>query len=180
MEATPFSPVKLICGLIASKEDVFLCGEKHLEQLYGAIDESSPIFPFSCTDYYEKEMGAGLKRKFLSFSSLIAPDILASIKQRTNQLELEIRREYRASARIINIDPGFCSASALIMATAKNFAHRIPLKDGIYAHLELLFGRKETKVLPWTYPDFFSKGYQEFFIKVRSAYLAQMRGGHTV
>ncbi|MGB9894061.1 MAG: DUF4416 family protein, partial [Candidatus Saccharicenans sp.] len=72
-------------------------------------------------------------------------------------------------------DPGYLTASALIMATTKDFAHRIPLNQGIYAHLEMLFQKKGVKLLEWTYPDFQQSGYQEFFLRVREVYLAQLK-----
>ena len=176
MEAEPFTPVKLICGIISSSEEIFFSTEKHLQKFYGDVDERSERFLFTATDYYENEMGAGLSRSFVSFDTLINPESLSGIKLHTNMLEKELGREFQAERRIVNIDPGYCTAAALIMATAKNFAHRVPLQGGIYAHLELLFGRREVKFLPWTYPDFFSRDYQDFFIKTRERYLSQLRG----
>jgi len=174
-EVKSFSLVKLICGLIASRKEVFKRAEERLCHLYGEIDLQSQLFQFNFTDYYEKQMGKGLKRKFLSFVELIKPERLSEIKLETNRLEEEIRKEFKARRRIVNLDPGYLTSSALIMATAKNFAHRIPLQHGIYAHLELLFTRKEVKILDWTYPDFKTKGYQQFFLKAREVYLDQMR-----
>ena len=175
MQASPFKPVKLICSIIASSDEVFLAGEHHLKHLYGDIDASSDAFAFTFTDYYEKEMGTGLFRRFFSFGRLVQPEVLSAVKIRTNRLEVEIGRDFRSSKRIINIDPGYCSAAALIMATTKDFAHRVPLRDGIYAHLEFLFGRREIKLLPWSYPDYNSEGYKAFFLRVRKIHLAQIR-----
>jgi len=170
-----FSPVKLICGIIASEENFFKRAEERLEQLYGPLDLASPLFRFEFTDYYEKQMGQNLKRKFVSFGNLISPEDLSEIKIRTNALEEEIKEELKAGKRIVNLDPGFLTASALIMATAKDFAHRIPLQYGIYAHLELLFGKNDVRTLSWTYPDFETEGYQIFFLDVRRIYLSQIQ-----
>jgi hypothetical protein len=60
------------------------------------------------------------------------------------------------------------------MATAKGFAHRIPLQQGIYAHVELLFSKKDIKTLDWTYPDYKSEKYQKFFLETRRIYLSQL------
>jgi hypothetical protein len=143
--------------------------------LYGPPDTQSPLFPFDLTDYYEKQMGKNLKRMFLSFQRLVEPDKLSAIKKRTNQLEEEIREEFNSPQRIVNLDPGFLTASSLIMATAKDFSHRVPLQNGIYAHLEFLFGRDEVRILDWTYPDFKGEGYRDYFLGVRRLYLSQLK-----
>ncbi len=170
----PFSPVKLICGIIASKEASFKKAEERLVRLYGSVDITSPLITFNFTDYYEKQMGKNLKRQFLSFSSLISPEKLGEIKLRTNGLEEEIREELKEGRRVVNLDPGYLTQSSLIMATAKDFAHRIPIQQGIYAHLELLFSKKDIKTLDWTYPDYRSEEYQNFFMETRRIYLSQL------
>jgi hypothetical protein len=175
VEPKPFSLVKLICGIIASEERFFERSEEHLIEHYGPLDLTSPLFTFDFTDYYENQMGQNLKRKFVSFGNLISPEDLSEIKIRTNALEEEIKKEFKTRKRIVNLDPGYTTASALIMATAKDFAHRIPLHHGIYAHLELLFGKNDVRTLSWTYPDFETKGYQEFFLKIRKIYLSQVQ-----
>ncbi len=175
-EPKPFSQVKLVCGIIASQEPYFKRAEERLVKLFGSVDKASPLFEFDFTDYYQDQMGKNLKRKFLSFAHLIAPERLSEIKLQTNDLEEEIRKEFRAIQRIVNLDPGYLTPSALVMATAKDFAHRIPLHDGIYAHLELLFSKKEVRVLSWTYPDYKTEGYQKFFMEIRQIYLSQLRG----
>ncbi|MEA3420155.1 MAG: DUF4416 family protein [Acidobacteriota bacterium] len=174
VEAKPFNSVKLICGIIASEKTIFDLAEKHLIRLYGKLDHSSAFFRFDFTDYYEKQIGKNLKRKFLSFAYLYSPEMLSEIKLRTNKLEEEMNEELNAKHRIVNLDPGYLTSSALIMATAKDFSHRIPLKKGIYGHLELLFGKKTVRTLEWTYPDFRTEKYHEFFINVRKIYISQL------
>ena len=174
-EPKAFPRVKLICGIISSEERFFGKAEEYLIRLYGPLDLNSPLFPFDFTDYYEKEMGSELTRKFLSFAHLISPEALSEIKIRTNALEEEIREEMKQNRRVVNLDPGYLTTSALIMATAKDFAHRVPLQEGIYAHLELLFGKNEVRTLDWTYPDFKTEGYQKFFLDVRRIYLSQVQ-----
>ena len=170
-----FVPVKLFCGIIASNERTILRAKERLAQLYGEIDSSSPLFLFDYTDYYEKQMGKDLKRKLLSFKKLVEPERLSAIKQETNRLEKDIREEFQARQRIVNLDPGYLTPASLIIATAKDFSHRIPLQNGIYAHLEFLFGKDEIRTLDWTYPDFKCKGYQEYFLDVRRLYLSQLK-----
>jgi len=174
-EAKPFSPVKLICGLISGNPSAFAAARDGLIRIYGPIDGESPIFDFTSTDYYEKQMGPRLRRKFMSFERLIAPESLSAIKLRTNALETEIQSELKEIRRVVNIDPGYLNSASLIMATAKDFSHRVPLQSGIYAHLELLFGKDAVRCLDWTYPDFRSGRYHDWLLAVRRRYLAQIR-----
>jgi hypothetical protein len=168
-----FAPVKLVCGIISSGSEARARAERELTALYGAVDLRSPVLAFDATDYYEAEMGPGLERRFVSFAELVPPETLPDIKLRTNALEDEIRGGSGGARRVVNLDPGYVTAAALIMATTKNFAHRVPLREGIYAHLELLFAKAGVKVLDWTYPDLRGEGYREFFRAVRARYLEQ-------
>lgn len=174
-EPKPFSPAKLIAGIISSKEIYFEKAEEELKSLFGLIDLKSPLFPFELTNYYEEQMGINLKRIFLSFVDLIPPEKLSSIKVQTNDLEEKIGQGLGETFRVVNIDPGILTASALIMATVKDFSHRIPLAQGIYAHLEFLFTKNAIRILEWTYPDFKQEGYQKFFLDVRRTYLDQLK-----
>jgi hypothetical protein len=174
-QAKPFTPAKLIVGVISAEPAVFEKTEHALVVLYGPTDLTSPVFSFNLTDYYESQMGRNLRRLFLSFANLVPPDELGPIKIKTNALEDKIGRDVPHLHRAVNIDPGILTASALIMGTAKNFAHRVPLARGIYAHLELLFKRNKVQCLEWTYPDFKQPGYQEFFLAARRIYLDQLR-----
>jgi hypothetical protein len=175
-EVKPFAPAKLIIGIISSQDDIFSRTEEAVAAIYGRVDLKSVAFPFDQTDYYDKQMGKGLRRLFLSFARLVPPESLSDVKVRTSALEEEIKKSFARESRIVNVDPGILTASALIMATTKDFAHRVPLRQGIYAHLELLFSRNAAKLLPWTYPDFRQEGYQRFFFEARQAYLRQLKG----
>jgi hypothetical protein len=170
----PFAPVKLVCGVLCpAGSRVREEAEGRLEALYGSVDLRGPVVPFSTTAYYDAEMGPGLERGFLSFAKLVRPEDLPDIKLETNALEEELRRASGAALRAANLDPGYVTSAALIMATAKDFAHRVPLRDGIYAHLELLFTKSGPRTLDWTYPDLRGDGHREFLLGVRARYLEQ-------
>ncbi len=170
----PFVPVKLICGVMLRDTALFSEAFERLSQVFGRIDLTSSAFKFTFSDYYHKQMGGAVERMFLSFSDLISPEKLSSIKLQTNELEETVRREQGDAQRVINLDPGILSASSLVMATAKGFAHRIPMQNGIYAHLEFLFGKDRVRTLEWTYPDFKTGDYDKFFLEVRRIYLHQL------
>jgi hypothetical protein len=176
-EIKTFTPVKLICGVIFSEKVIREKARDILLEKFGQIDLQSDAFPFNFSHYYEQEMGQNLKRYFLSFQSLIAPEQLPALKHQTNQIEKDFKLFFPGLnlIRPVNLDPGYLKASARIMATTKDFAHRIPLSGGIYAHLELLLSKDKVRTLDWTYPDFYQPGYQQFFLAVRKIYLDQLR-----
>jgi hypothetical protein len=170
-----FSPVKLICGVIYKEDALYAEVRRRLEAEWGKIDSESPAFPFDLTGYYEDEMGGGLVRRFVSFETLVPPESLPAAKLWAIELESIIRQERGLTGRPVNIDPGYLTASAVIMATAKDFAHRIPLGRGIYAHLEFLFSRPGVRTLDWTYPDLRREPAQAYFRNVREIFLRQRR-----
>jgi hypothetical protein len=163
-------PVKLIVGLIFSQESLFEKTETLLSRKFGDVDFRSPILSFNHTDYYEKEFGKNLKRNFLSFNKLVKPEGLAKIKLYTNRIEDRFRKEEK---RQINIDPGYLTDSKLILATTKNFRHRIYLKKGVYAEVTLYYAAGSFHPWEWTYPDYKTKGYIEIFNQIRRIYIAQ-------
>lgn len=176
--AKPSSPLpaKLIVGMISGFDDAFQLAESRLSEIYGPIDSRSDIFLFDMTSYYESEMGADLKRIFLSFASPIAPDRIADIKLQTNELELEIARSRDwGVSRPINLDPGYVTSSKLVLATTKDFSHRIHLAEGIYAEVTLRFRKGCFEPWPWTYPDYKTEGYIAWFTEVRKLYLAGLK-----
>jgi hypothetical protein len=143
-----------------------------LEQEYGALVRIGEIMPFDRTRYYEKEMGSNLVRLFMAFRTLIEPEWLPHIKLWSNELEKQFAAEER---RIVNVDPGYVAAERLVLATCKNFTHRIYLGQGIYADLTLLFHQKSFRALPWTYPDYADERQLAMLGAIRSRYLLQLK-----
>lgn len=156
--------VKLIIGLIG-KESLFDKVKIKLSRKFGKIDFESKILDFTYTDYYNREMGTDLKRQFLSFNLLIAPDIIPDIKNYTNDLE----RKFLSSdkKRLVNIDPGYLSLSKLVLATTKDHQHRIYLGKGIFAEVTLRYRNKTFCSWDWTYPDYCTKEYISIFNHLR-------------
>ncbi len=167
--------VKPIIGLISSHLHLFSTVQGELEGLFGPVDAESSPFPFSSTDYYLSELGPNLKRKFLSFKSLIHPGRLAEIKVLTNQLERRFLRQ--EGKRRINIDPGYLESGKFVLATTKNQQHRIYLGEGIYGEVTLRFRRGRFEPWEWTYPDYRSGSYFDFLSRARRLYLEQLSEG---
>jgi len=170
-KAEPPKPVKLFVGLLTSRPAVVPGVLKSLEERLGPVDYSSDFMEFKFTRYYETEMGPGLKRKFLSFGRLVLPGELAGIKLFTNGLE---ERWSEDGKRLVNLDPGYLNQARVVLASTKDFSHRIYIGEGIYAEVTLMFRRKRFDALPWTYPDFQSPAYQEVFLHIRERYSEQI------
>jgi len=143
-----------------------------LVERFGPLDLVSAWFPFDYTTYYEQEMGSPLFRRMLSFERLIAQDRLAAIKLDTNDLEQKWARE---ECRRVNIDPGYLLRERFVLATGKNYTHRIYIGKGIYADLTLTYTQGHFKTLPWTYPDYKAANVQTFLMRVRAKYVAADR-----
>ncbi|MEE9554210.1 MAG: DUF4416 family protein [candidate division Zixibacteria bacterium] len=164
-------PVKLICGITFAPSADLNEIDSRLESRFGPIDSRSGKFDFSFTDYYESEMGPGLIKRFLSFEKLIAPDQLAKTKNETLSIETEISIDGR---RTVNLDPGYLEESKLVLASTKNFAHRIYLGDNIWGEVTLRYENGEFVTHPWTYPDYAAPLAFEYFKRVRAKYREQL------
>jgi hypothetical protein len=143
-----------------------------LEERFGPADMRGPELPFPWSSYYDEEMGGRPTRNFLSFPRLVDPGDLAAIKIWTNALELSLATGGR---RKINLDPGLLSLSRFALATTKDRPHRIPLSDGIYAEVTLIYERGDYRPLPWTYPDWASEEYRSLLRTLRARLRGELR-----
>jgi hypothetical protein len=163
----PPQPAKLVISLLMGDTALARPVMLSLEARFGQIDLLSPWFPFDYTRYYEKEMGTGLKRRMVVFKALVDQKELVAIKCFTNALEAEY---LQTGARRINIDPGYLLQERFVLATGKNFSHRIYLDKGIYADLTLVHKHGGYQAQPWTYPDYASAEMRAFLTQVRQKY----------
>ena len=169
---TKHPPVKLISGFIFKKNTYLKASQAALEKRFGKIDFESAPLCFTHTDYYEKEMGRGLMRVFVSFKKLILASELAGIKIFTNRIEGKF---LSGKSRLINIDPGYLEMSKLVLASTKDFNHRIYLKDWIFAEVTLYYAQKNFRAWDWTYPDYRTQEYINIFNKIREIYEFQIK-----
>ncbi|MBU2221656.1 MAG: DUF4416 family protein, partial [Candidatus Omnitrophica bacterium] len=114
----------------------------------------------------------GLKRKFISFKKLIPPDQLSAIKITTNKIEDRLSSK---NLRRINIDPGYLDLAKLVLATTKDYNHRIYLSKGIFAEITLTYQGKSFRPWNWTYRDYQSQEYIAIFNQIREIYNLQIR-----
>jgi hypothetical protein len=147
--------------------------EDGLQHQFGAIDVRSVPFPFTQTTYYEREMGAGLRRVYITFDALIASAELIVMKHTTNRLEAEWATA--SGNRRVNLDPGYLDLAKVVLASTKDHAHRLYLGAGIYAEITLRYSRKQFQAWDWTYPDYRLPATRAFFERVREQYKLQQR-----
>lgn len=166
--------VKLVTGLLSNDNALFEIAKAALQRIFGKIDFESNELEFTNTDYYEKEMGPHLKRKFFSFEKLLDLKNIYTVKLRTNLLEKKFLRS--GGCRAINIDPGYLDLSKLVLFSTKDYSHRIYLDKGIFAEVTLFYKDKCFKSWPWTYPDYTRKDYTDIFDHIRDIYRKQEIG----
>ncbi len=173
------SPVKLFVGMLSPEIGLFdICAEI-LSAEYGPIDYHSEIHQWRATDYYQDEMGTGILRKFIFFDRLADPATLANMKLLTNNIEAR----YSAAGgntvhRRINLDPGYVTEAKVVLASTKDFSHRVYLGLGIYAEVTLHYRSRGKTFLPFehTYPDFRTKESLDMFNRAREILRTTLHG----
>lgn len=174
MIRTP-AEVKLFTGILTSVPELLPEVKLSLTDLFGAVDRQSELYDFDLTHYYDEEMGIPIRRCFLAFENLIPAEQIAAIKRATNGIESELASKYPRSPRPVNIDPGYLEESKIVLASTKNFYHRILLAQGIYGEVTLRYRQGRWEAFPWSFPDFRSGRYDRFFLDLRSRYRDQLK-----
>jgi hypothetical protein len=168
-------PVKLFVGILTSLPSLLPEIEEKLSALFGPVDLKSDLFPFDQTDYYNEEMGnRPIYRQFFAFARMIDASEIADIKVRTNELEAAFSVQQPDAPRPINLDPGYVEQSKVVLASTKNFFHRILVSKGIYAEVTLHYQARKWQEFPWTFPDYKSSHYQRYFSSLRDLYRNQL------
>jgi hypothetical protein len=169
-------PAKYFVGLLSSEIDLLGAVETDLCAVLGAIDGRSEILRWTPSAFYQREMGAGLLRRFLSFEPLLSPQALAEIKLATQSIEERYRRALAdGRGRRINLDPGYLELGKVVLASTKNASQRIYLSGGIFAEATLLYYDAAFHGCAYTYPDFLWPETLCFLSASRTRYLAQLR-----
>jgi hypothetical protein len=162
---------KLVIGVFTPDKTIIDKLASELTCQFGQIDLVSSWMDFNYTSYYEPEMGSALVRRLFTFERLIQQDELAAVKIATNRIE----QAYSAGGRrAANIDPGFMLPERFVLASGKNFSHRIYIGLGIYADLTLIYQKGSFQKLPWTYPDYADQEMLNFLDQVRRKYVLEM------
>ena len=165
-------PAKLVIGLLMKDKALFKRVAAEFSSVYGSPDLISSWMSFGYTTYYETELGSPLYRRLLTFETLIDQQDLANIKLTTNRIEQSYSRHHK---RRVNIDPGYLLHERFVLASGKNFSHRIYIGRCIYADLTLIYRNGVFETLPWTYPDYADQPIRRFLEQVRNKYAVDIK-----
>ena len=166
------NPVLLFVGTLYCDDNVFRNAYELLAKHFGEILFTGFPIPWDYSKYYHNEIGYPLLRRFLFFKTLIYPGDLADIKIQTNKIEDMLSYEDK---RRINLDPGYLTLSKIVLASTKNYAHRIYLGKGIYGEVTLIYREGTYKPHIFSYMDYQDKFYIETFMNIRSLYKKMLR-----
>ena len=158
---------------ILAPESLLGEAEASLSRTFGPVDLKARPFPFTCTEYYRAEMGSHLFRCFVAAATLVPQSALPEIKHRTIRIERELSIPgERAVRRRVNLDPGYLTPAKIVLASTKDYAHRVYLDQGIFGDLHLTYQHGTYQPLPWTYPDYRTEEALAFFMELRRLLMA--------
>ena len=173
-DIVPASRVLLFAGIMVPYEQGYIEDWAPFSR-FGNIKGRSPLIDFSAiTDYYDEEMGERIGKYYIYTDKLFDPADLPSFKIHSNELEDKFSK---GGKRRVNFDVGYISLANVVLASTKNFFHRIYLKDGIYAEVTLYYRDKKFQLLPWTYRDYQREDTQEFIMQARDYLKIGSRSG---
>src|SRR5262249_41660886 len=132
------APVLLVVAAFSRHPDLLAEGRRRLEEAFGPVALASEPYAFDQTRYYERSMGAGLRKQLWAFAEPVEADRLPALKLATNALERELAGG-RPEPRPINLDPGYLALGKFVLATTKDQAHRLYLRDGVFAEVTLQY-----------------------------------------
>lgn len=138
-----------------------------LERKFGDTLLVSPLSEWDHSLYYRDELGWPLFRQFIFFKNIIDPETLADIKVKTNEMEDAFSVHGK---RRINLDPGYLTLAKIVLASTKNYAHRVYLRKGIYGEVTLFFQDGIYRPNIFTYRDYQEKRCVDMFMRARELF----------
>ncbi len=167
-EPKPPPPTLQLVAIFSRYEAALDWAQDQVDANWGTVAIASARFDHSETTYYQTEMGPELLKQFLIVDGFYDPARLPSSKLESNAWEAELAgTSCYPEPRPLNVDPGYLTLTKLVLASAKDRAHRIYMSDGIYAEECLYYLDHRWQSRPWTYPDYQRADFQAFFIEAR-------------
>lgn len=158
------APVKYIVGILTRDEGIRDHVVDNLVDYFGPADYLGKWYPFIHTNFYSAEMGVNLKRSFISFERLMAPELLYKAKYWCNKVEERFKKDGK---RTVNLDPGYVDYFKLVLASGKFGNHRIALAKGCWADFIMMYSKGKWQALPWCFPDFLEGVYDNDLMEIR-------------
>jgi hypothetical protein len=168
----PAERVKLFLGIMFAPDFALQELMALLTARFGEVEADYGPVAFSWSDYYAREMGSGLLKYYALLKPTFGRDELPALKLLTNDLEAGYARN---GNRVVNIDPGYLARDKLVLATTKDFYHRLYLGQGIYGEVTLHLREGVYRHFSWTYPDYQEKGVHELLFKGRASLVGELR-----
>ena len=164
----PHPPTLLIAAIFSRHSQALDWALERIATAWGAILCASERFEVTETAYYHRLMGDSLRKQLLAIDGPFDPARLADVKLQSNAWEAEYAGLHNfPEPRPLNIDPGYVTPMKVVLASTKDRAHRIYLRDGIYAEACLYYHNRTWQGRPWTYPDYLRADYHAFLLEVR-------------
>lgn len=164
--------VKLIMGLLGENREILKEIRETLSARLGPEEEVMEPIPFIWTRFYLDELGEQPWRSFVSYETWVERETLVDVKLFTNVVEKHFSR---GEKRRVNLDPGYLTLGQLFLASTKDQRQRVYVRDGIFVEPTLYFQDGAFRAFPWTYPDYQSPEYLEYFLRARSKFAYQRR-----
>ena len=165
--------VQFFVGVLTADEKLWEIAKNSLCEKWGEIEIISDKTGFDrFTDYYRPEMGENLIRFWVAFTDLHSPDDLIRLKWDCTEIENILAQN---SERKINLDPGYITEAKIILASFKNFSHRIYIGDCVYADMQLIWRGGKFVPMQWTFADYKSDTAQNFLTKLRNLYRIRLK-----
>lgn len=168
----PVDPVKYLVAILWREKKALEEALECLQFQWGPVDTMGRDHPFNVTEYYECEMGTGIKRRLISFAKLKPPEEIREAKLACNKLERSLAEDHR---RRVNLDIGYLDHNKIVLASLKYAGQKIHLGDGVYADLIARYRNRGFRPLEWTFPDFRDGRYDAELLEIRRNYLIQLR-----
>lgn len=163
---SPPAPVLLFIATLYRDEQWYSEAGKQLRALFGDTSIETEPLPWDYSGYYADELGSPVLRRFVFFRTMIDRETLPDIKRETCRIEEQLSADGR---RNINLDPGYLTLYNIVLASTKNYSHRIYIGKGIFAEVTLIYREKDGRYHPniFTYRDYASDAYARIFSEAR-------------
>jgi hypothetical protein len=151
------------CGILYADA---ACRNRALDALiskFGPFRHESPAMPWH-SGHYSGELGAPVMRQFVFFRDIVLQDALKGLKKLTRSIEDDLSVEGK---RKVNLDPGIVAPARVVLATTKDYAHRIYLGEGIFAEATLTYRKGRFIPAEFAYSDYTHEGILELFGEIR-------------